>query len=110
VGDSYEYVDMQGGIVASGTPMIKGEVLESNPPRKLVTTFVPLWEDGLSHAPSRVTFEIEPRGTACMLTLTHDDMGTGHVQAGVISGWATILSGMKTLIETGEPLVMTQAM
>jgi uncharacterized protein YndB with AHSA1/START domain/DNA-binding transcriptional ArsR family regulator len=105
-GTPYAYIDTQGGIVASGTPMIQGEVLESDPPRRLVTTFVPLWDDNLSRSPSRVTFEIEPRGGACKLTLTHEDMGTGHVQAGIIEGWATILSGMKTLLETGEPLVV----
>jgi DNA-binding transcriptional ArsR family regulator/uncharacterized protein YndB with AHSA1/START domain len=104
-GDTYEYIDTHGGMVTSGAPMLKGDVIESDPPRKLVTTFVPLWE-GMSPSPSRVTFEIEPRGAACKLTLTHEDMCSGHVAAGVIDGWATILSGMKTLLETGDMLVM----
>jgi DNA-binding transcriptional ArsR family regulator/uncharacterized protein YndB with AHSA1/START domain len=107
-GASYQYIDTAGGMVESGAPMLKGDVLEADPPRKLVTTFVPLWM-GDNPGASKVTFEIEPRGDACKLTLTHEDLGSGHLEAGVIDGWATILSSMKSLIETGEPLVVAQA-
>ena len=101
VGAPYEY--MQDGQV-----MIHGEVLESDPPRKLVTTFHPLWEGGnfpLSH----VTFEIDPKGAVCKLTVTHDMLDSGRaVSAGIQSGWAEILSGLKTLLETGEALVIEE--
>ncbi|MDX2137337.1 MAG: SRPBCC domain-containing protein [Chloroflexota bacterium] len=108
-GAPYQYIDTQGGVVASGEAMITGDVIESDPPRKLVTTFIPLWGDGLRNAPSRVTFEIEPRGAVCKLTLTHEDLGTGHVGAGIIDGWTTILSGMKTLLETNSVLSLSTA-
>lgn len=107
-GATYQYVATSDGAVANGAPMLKGDVVEADPPRKLVTTFVPVWM-GENPGASKVTFEIERLGDACKLTLTHEDLGTGHVAAGVIDGWATILSSMKSLIETGEPLVVAQA-
>lgn len=98
-GAAYEYT-------RDGQVLIEGEVLEADPPRKLVTTFKPLfWRDGNFPA-SHVTFEIEPKGAVCKLTLTHDMLDSGEaVPASVVSGWAEILSGLKTLLETGDMLV-----
>ncbi len=107
-GAPYQYISAADGAVPNGAPMLKGDVLEADPPRKLVTTFSPLWM-GENPGSSKVTFEIEPRGDACRLTLTHEDLGTGHLAAGVIDGWATVFSSMKTLLETGEALVVAQA-
>jgi len=89
-----------------GAPMIEGEVLAADPPRRLVTTFRPMWDaDGVAPATSRVTFEIEPLGDACKLTLTHEGL-TDAAAVGLNDGWSRILSGLKTLLETGEPLTI----
>lgn len=89
-----------------GAPMLEGQVLESDPPRKLVTTFHPRWsEEDAAAPPSKVTFEIEPVGNACKLLLTHEDLIVGTAMAtGVFHGWSQILSGLKTLLETGDAL------
>jgi len=101
-GSSYEYVD------ASGNAMVTGKVLESDPPRKLVTTFIPLYEGSENPPTSRVTYEITPMGDACKLALTHDELVAGDaINDQFRGGWANILSGLKTFVETGEPLVIT---
>jgi len=89
----------------SGDVMISGEIIEVDPPRKLVTTFT--GADRPDAPPSTVTFEIEPKGDACRLVLTHSDLVAGSAQANdVFNGWSQILSGLKTLLETGQPLVV----
>lgn len=93
----------------NGGTMIDGEVIESDPPRKLVTTFIPLFEPEGNRPTSKVTWEIVPMGATCKLTLTHESMGAPAVTAGQISGWSIILSGLKTLLETGEALVLEEA-
>jgi uncharacterized protein YndB with AHSA1/START domain len=80
-------------------------VLESDPPRRLVHTWCSLYDD--DHAAedeSRVTWEIEPGdGGVTKLTLIHDRLeGAPRTAAAVAGGWMFILSGMKTLLETGE--------
>jgi uncharacterized protein YndB with AHSA1/START domain len=88
--------------------LLDGEILEADPPRRLVTTFSALWSpDVAADPPSRITYEIEPMGAACRLRMIHDgfatETATYHEVAG---GWSPILSGLKTLLETGEPLVI----
>lgn len=91
---------------ADGKPMLQGEVLESDPPRRLVTTFNPTWTESSNKAGSRVTFEIEAEGPVCKLTLTHDNIEVhGDIANGLREGWSRIFSALKTLLETGEPLV-----
>jgi hypothetical protein len=54
-----------------------------------------------------VTWEIEPLGDVCKLTLVHDDFdGETATFKSVGSGWNPILSGLKTLLETGKALVI----
>lgn len=90
-----------------GNSLLDGEVVESDPPRRLVTTFRPLFGDDPNPLTSRVAFEIEPAGATCKLTLTHSDLDPNYpATQGIKTGWAQILSGLKTLLETGEPLVM----
>jgi DNA-binding transcriptional ArsR family regulator/uncharacterized protein YndB with AHSA1/START domain len=56
---------------------------------------------------SKITFDIEPVGDVCKLTVTHDDFDAGSpVLAGVSQGWPPILASLKTLLETGEPLTL----
>src|ERR671914_2066617 len=82
----------------------EGENLEVAPPRRLVQSMVALWsEDVKSEGASRVTFEIEPVGDSCRLTVTHDDLREGANDE-LYGGWPMILSGLKTLLETGETL------
>jgi hypothetical protein len=63
-----------------------------------------LWSDDVkSEGTSRVTWEIEPVGTSCRLTVTHDQLRDG-ASGELYGGWPMILSGLKTLLETGELL------
>jgi uncharacterized protein YndB with AHSA1/START domain len=81
-----------------------GEVLEVDPPRRLVHTMVALWSDEVkSEGASRVTWEIEPVEDSCRLTVTHDQLRKG-ANAQIFGGWPMILSGLKTWLETGELL------
>ena len=82
----------------------EGEVLEVDPPRRLVHTMTALWSDDVrNEGSSRVTWEIEPVGDSCRLTLTHDQLREG-ANAELYGGWPMILSGLKTWLETGELL------
>lgn len=84
------------------------EILESDPPRRLVHTWRSLYEPELaSEQESRVTWEIEPQeGGYSKLTVTHDTLeGAPKTAESVSGGWMLIISGLKTLVETGEPLV-----
>jgi uncharacterized protein YndB with AHSA1/START domain len=81
-----------------------GEVLEVDPPRRLVHTMRALWGDDVkSEGFSRVTWEIEPVGDSCRLILTHDQLREGANDQ-LYGGWPMILSGLKTWLETGELL------
>ena len=100
VGKPFVYVD------DDGLTVLGGEVIEVDPPRRLVTTFNALWSpETEADPPSRVTYEIEPMGPACKLTMIHDGFETENATyRRVAGGWSYILSGLKTLLETGEPL------
>ncbi|HET6381152.1 MAG TPA: metalloregulator ArsR/SmtB family transcription factor [candidate division Zixibacteria bacterium] len=84
---------------------LDGEVLEADPPRRLVHSFNIRWNPENRDAPSRVTWEIQPRGDTCLLTLTHDGFeAETDTYREVAGGWPLILSGLKTLLETGQVL------
>jgi uncharacterized protein YndB with AHSA1/START domain/DNA-binding transcriptional ArsR family regulator len=81
-----------------------GRNLEVDPSRLLVQTFDALWsEEVKAEGTTRVTWEIEPVGTSCRLTVTHDQL-PADANAELYGGWPMILSGLKTLLETGELL------
>ena len=81
-----------------------GENLEVDPPRRLVQTFTALWsEQAKAEGPSRVTWEIEQVEDSCRLTVVHDQLRPG-ANAELYGGWPMILSGLKTLLETGGKL------
>ena len=87
-----------------GHPIGEGENLEVDPPRRLVQTMRALWSDEVkAEGTSRVTWEIEPVGDSCRLTVTHDQLREGANNE-LYGGWPMILSGLKTLLETGEML------
>jgi DNA-binding transcriptional ArsR family regulator/uncharacterized protein YndB with AHSA1/START domain len=85
-------------------PISEGENVEVDPPRRLVQTFRALWSDDVKReGTSRVTWEIEPIGDSCRLTVVHDQLRK-DANAELYGGWPMVLSGLKTLLETGEML------
>jgi uncharacterized protein YndB with AHSA1/START domain len=85
-------------------PIVEGENLEVEPPRRLVQSFNALWSDDVkAEGTSRVTWEIEPVGDSCRLLVIHDELREG-ASGELYGGWPMILSGLKTLLETGEEL------
>ena len=98
----------EGSEYRSGVPGVvdiaSGENVEVEPPRLLVQTFTAHWSEGVeAEGVSRVTWEIEPVGTSCRLRVTHDQLGE-DANNELYGGWPMILSGLKTLLETGELL------
>jgi uncharacterized protein YndB with AHSA1/START domain len=82
----------------------EGVNLEVDPPRRLVQTMVALWSDDVKReGTSRVTWDIEPVGDSCRLTVTHDQLREG-ANGELYGGWPMILSGLKTWLETGQLL------
>jgi uncharacterized protein YndB with AHSA1/START domain len=87
-----------------GRPILEGENLEVDPPLRLVQSFRALWADDVkSEGTSRVTWEIQQVADSCQLTVTHDQLREG-ANSQLFGGWPMILSGLKTLLETGESL------
>jgi uncharacterized protein YndB with AHSA1/START domain len=86
-------------------PLVQGENLEVDPPRRLVQSMVALWGDDVKEeGTSRVTWEIERiADDSCRLTVTHDQLREGANEQ-LYGGWPMILSGLKTLLETGDLL------
>jgi uncharacterized protein YndB with AHSA1/START domain len=103
------------GMLAKGAPevAVEGEVIAADPPHRLVQTWRVLMDPSMAaEAPSQVTWEIEERaGGLTRLTVTHE-LPEGSAVAGLMAGsleemgagggWAWILSGLKTVLETGE--------
>jgi uncharacterized protein YndB with AHSA1/START domain/DNA-binding transcriptional ArsR family regulator len=93
--------------MSDGAPIVEGVVLASEPPRRLVHTYHSLWPPMDEDAPTRVTWELEAMpGGVTKVTVVHEDFqGETATYNGLQSGgWAWILSNMKTLLETGEPM------
>jgi len=102
-------------MAALGMPedMIVGEVIECDPPHRLVQTWHPLFNAAMAaEAPTRLTYEIaQSRAGVCTLSITHDVAGAPIV-AGMVpgggdpaqggGGWPWVLSDLKSLLETGE--------
>jgi uncharacterized protein YndB with AHSA1/START domain len=98
-GSAYRATSQDGNV-----EIASGENLEVDPPRRLVQSFDALWSDDVrAEGTSRVTWEIEPVGDSCRLVVTHDELREGANDE-VYGGWPMILSGLKTLLETGENL------
>jgi len=99
----------EGSEYSSGVPGVieiaSGRNLEVDPPRRLVQSFTALWSEEVQReGESRVTWEIEPVGEdSCRLSVTHDHLNEG-ANSELFGGWPMILSGLKTLLETGEDL------
>lgn len=87
-----------------GPAILTHKVLSADPKSRIELTFEPTW-DGPDMAASRCVFLIERAGESCRLTLEHYDIPAG--QEGVRDGWARIVSGLKTYLESGEPALFT---
>jgi DNA-binding transcriptional ArsR family regulator len=88
----------------AGGPIIEGINLVVEPHRRLVQTMHAVWSDEADAAgTSRVSWEIEPVGDSCRLTVVHDDLAD-NAPPELYGGWPMILSGLKTWLETGETL------
>jgi uncharacterized protein YndB with AHSA1/START domain/DNA-binding transcriptional ArsR family regulator len=104
------------GMKAMGAPdlVVEGEVLEVDPPRRLVQTWRMLFEPGQAAEPmTRLTWEVEPLADGvCRLTVVHDltdaplhaALVTGEHVESAGGGWPFILSDLKSLLETGTPM------
>ena len=101
-GSTYRYTFADGSLAHFGT------LVEVTPPRRLVQTFEHEYSERHGGGPedrSRVTWEIERKGEVCKLTVIHDGWhGESKSYQSAGEGWPMILSGLKTLLETGEPL------
>ncbi len=94
----------RGGDEAGTMTIVEGENLEIDPPRRLVQSFNALWSDAVkSEGTSRVTWEIEQIEDSCKLTVIHDRLREG-ANSELYGGHMMVLSGLKTLLETGELL------
>ena len=89
---------------ADGSLMDSGEILESDPPKRLVMSWLNEWESEFkAEGNSRCVYEIEPRGAAVKLTLTHSMEWPDSQFIGAVSeGWPMVISNLKSLLETGD--------
>lgn len=86
-----------------------GEVLEIDPPNRLVMTF-DVAAEGMPEPASRVAYDLAEHRGATKLTVTHDNFPPdSKVLPGISSGWPAILSSMKTYLESGAAMTMTEA-
>ncbi len=95
-------------LVLNGKTTDVGEILEADPPRRLSYTFRHILNEAArNEPPSRVTFVLEPHGKLVKLTLTHQDFAEDSVILdGISKGWPAIMSSLKSMLETGQPLVV----
>jgi uncharacterized protein YndB with AHSA1/START domain len=97
-------------MISEGRVGDSGEVLEIDPPRRLVLSwrveFIPeLRAEGFA----RVTYELEPQGGAVKLTLTQEvDRLDSKIIEIMSDGWPHLMSSLKSFLETGEPLEATR--
>ena len=108
-GSSYKGITGQ-ETISPGMTILEGENLEVDPPGRLVQSFRALWSDDVKReGTSRVTYEIDPVGDSCRLTVTHDQLREGANNE-LYGGWPQVLSGLKTLLETDELLTTHASM
>jgi len=104
VGSSFEMVR------SDGTVSDAGKVVEVDPPRRLAYTFVNLSHKYKNEFPALATFVLEPYGKLVKLTLTHEGFADdSKFYSGISKGWPAILSSLKSLLETGQPLEIPYA-
>lgn len=95
-------------LFADGRVGCEGVVKECDPPRRLSYTWRFLFDEALAgERPSTVVFEITPMGDVCRLRITHGDFDPdSRVYPMICEGWAEVVSSLKSLLETGQPLAI----
>ncbi len=98
-------------VTEAGESAVEGEVVEFNPPTRFVHTWRVNYNAEMHlEPPSRVTWDITPMGDTTLLRMTHDGFdGETATYKSISQGWAPILNSLKSLLETGEPLVLQAA-
>lgn len=96
---------------ADGSPMLDGTIVESDPPRRLVMTFRPVWTGEGADAPvSQVTWEITPHENQSKLAVIHEGLDLdSDLGRGIQDGWTQIMSAMKTYLETQDAPVLSRS-
>jgi uncharacterized protein YndB with AHSA1/START domain len=90
--------------IGKGQVVFDGKNLEVAPPHRLVQSYNARWSDDVAAAgTSRVTIEIMQVQDSCRLVVTHDEL-PNDANSQIYGGWPMVLSGLKTLLETGETL------
>lgn len=102
-GSDYSYT-------AGGGDVIVGTILDVEPGRRLATSFEGLWAPDVAALPtSKVTFSVVdpfmPMPGVTFLSCVHEDLPATEAAQHLEIGWVAILSGLKTLLETGSPMV-----
>ena len=94
-------------VKADGQTTDTGEILEVDPPRRLVIRWQNEWKPELkAEGPGRCTIELEPVGSAVKLTLTHEiDRPESRLITAVSDGWPKVISNLKSLLETGSAVL-----
>ncbi|MBR0893517.1 SRPBCC family protein [Bradyrhizobium tropiciagri] len=98
-------------LVMSGKTTDTGEILEADRPRRLAYTFKHEADPEMRKEPAtRVVFTLQPFGNIVKLTVTHEGFGVGSkLLDGICKGWPAILSGLKSLLETGKVVAIPPA-
>src|SRR5882757_10280643 len=98
-------------LVMSGQTTDTGEILEADRPRRLAYTFKHEVDEEMWKEPAtKVVFALQPFGNLVKLTVTHEGFGVGSkLLDGISKGWPAILSGLKSLLETGTALAVPPA-
>ena len=99
VGSAYKF--------ATPDHSVEGKVLISDPPKQLAYTWDTCSPDTDHERPSRVTFDLEPRGKVVKLTVTHDNLDEdGKTFRNISGGWPIVIASLKSLLETGRELAI----
>ncbi|WP_420969039.1 SRPBCC family protein [Bradyrhizobium sp. B120] len=98
-------------LVTNGKITDTGEILEIDRPRRLAYTFKHEADPEMRKEPAtKVVFTLEPFGNVVKLTVTHEGFGVGSkLLDGISKGWPAILSGLKSLLETGKAVTIPPA-
>ena len=93
----------------NGEVFLEGEIVEIDPPRRLVHTLHVVHEAAAAaESPSRLEFEITPIGDRCRLTVTHTGRGPATIEY-TSGGWETIFAGLKELLESGSAVAASMS-
>ena len=97
-------------LVTDGKTTDTGQILEADRPRRLSYTFKHELYETMREPATKVAFTIEPYGDLVKLTVTHEGFVEGSkFLEGISKGWPAILSSLKSILETGQPLEIPYA-